>query len=439
MQRQSDNGRDAAGGRHQSRTDAHPSSVERADQLGHPEDRKRPGDINGRVLHLQRTAGNRATTQAVGGGQARSVGQLRSQVDAPVVQRDPGGSDINFDDLEREFKDAAAKEATLYEKRAIGSREVLANLGEADSPSIGDMILRAAIMGALGFASGWLSQAITLRVAGDVGDALQNGIQSGIDDLAKDIVPAVVGAALEKGQVSRASYFAAIDSALVDLKEAAILSVNATELKTKQDIRAGRLSMSDAIKAIQERRKVIDGFKETARDVQYRESLSQWMVAMAQGELGRKANGGTDVREIPGYGGDPTAFFKRDRPAGVLRLTFGLKSAQRPVRINFGTVEGMNESTLNRMRNTRIRDLRIPVFAQGWIYDGFLDGLGKGDNEVSMARNERGDVHVNFGDDAEDAMLGSSFAKGMTKVVDVAEDILLNDFGNQTLGSIEGL
>lgn len=418
-----------------------------------PAPSRRSSDPHGGVLYLQRTAGNRATTELLGaggeadlkqpaGGVARSAQSSAARDDAALVQRaDPPAAapPPNFDELEQAYHDARAKERTLYKMRTIGATEVRENLDEADAPSIGDIILKAAIMGALGYASGGISQAITGRILAEgASQTLQTAVQSGIDDAMKDAVPAVVDLALAKRQVSRSSYFAAIEAGIAALEEKAVLKLNAAERKAKEDARRDPATLPVALKEVLGRQKIIDGLKDTAQTIQYRESLSQWMVAMAQAELGA-GDAGTEMQNMPGHGEDPSRIFHQTATAGVLRLSFGMKSARRPLSINWGTVSGLNDATKERLKDTKIRDLRIPIFAQGWIFDGFWDGLEKGDNEVTMSRNEAGTVFVNYGPDAEDAMKGGQFANGKAEVVDIARDVIENDIGEKTLGSVKGL
>lgn len=376
------------------------------------------------VTQLQRSAGNTAVNHL-----------LRVQREGPQAPGEP-----NFDELIKAYQDARENEHALYDRRLIGADEALKNLGEADAPSIGDIILHAAIMGALGFASGGITQALTGKiVASTASNAIQTAVQSGLDDAFKDAVPAVVDKVLSRESTSRSSFFAGLQEGIVELRKGAVRGLNAEELKVKTAARANPATLAAAVKAIQDRAAAVDTTAQTARDLQYRESLSQWLIAMAKGELGTTEAGGAKLRNMPGYGGDPSRMFHQDSTAGVLRLSIGMKSAHRPLTINYAQLEGLNDATKEQLKNTTLNDLRIPIFAQGWIFDGFLDGLGKGDNEVSMTRNEQGFVTVNWGSDAEDAMLSSSFAKGQKSVPDVAFDIMQNDIGKLKLGSIRGI
>jgi hypothetical protein len=139
---------------------------------------------------------------------------------------------------------------------------------------------------------------------------------------------------------------------------------------------------------------------------------------------------------MPGHGGSPERFYQRRTVPGVLRLSFGMAHARRPLHVIGATLEGLNDAARRRLATTKIRDLGLPVFAQGWIVEGLLDSIFDDSNEVTMTMNEAGVVGVNYGSDAEDAMLSPGFAKGITKPVDIARDILENDFGEQSLSSV---
>ncbi len=376
------------------------------------------------VTHLQRVAGNTAVNHL-----------LQVQREGPPAPVEP-----NFDELIKAYHDARESEHALYDRRWIGAEEALQNLGEANAPSIGDIILHAAIMGALGFASGGITQAITGRmVMSTASDAIKTAVQSGLDDALKDAVPAAVDRALSRESTSRSSFFAGIEEGIVELRKGAIRGLNAEELKVKTTARADPATLTAALKAIQSRTAAVDATAQTARDLQYRESLSQWLTAMAKGELGTTDTGGAKMENMPGHGADPSRTFHQDATSGVVRLSFGIKAARRPLTINFGLLQGLNDATKEQLKNTTLNDLRIPIFAQGWIIDGFWDGVGKGDNEVTISRNEQNVVYVNYGSDAEDAMLSSAFAKGGTSVVDVAIDVMRNDIGTLKLGSIDGI
>ena len=285
----------------------------------------RPARSEDAIRQLQRSAGNAATARLLGGRDRSTRARAGHAI---VVQREgPQTSAPNFDDLDAAYQVASEKERSLYDHRSIGARELLANLKEEDAPSIADILLKAAIMGALGFASGGISQAITGRLADGASNAMQTAVQSGIDDATKDAVPAVVAMAMARGGTSQSSFFAGIEAGVLSLREAAVIKLSEQQRQAKEAARRDTSTLPRALAEIKRRQTVVDGLKETAQQLQYREALSQWFSAAAQAKVGvDKTVGGTAMDKLPGHGGDPSRFFHRKASHGVLRLIFGLRA-----------------------------------------------------------------------------------------------------------------
>ncbi len=346
-----------------------------------------------------------------------------------AVQRSPDG-DAAVDRLEAAYNDARAEVLSVFNLRGIGAREVHGRLNEADPPSAGDAILKACIMGALAYATGGLSAAAGGALYTGASKAIENAVQSGIDDAMKEAISGVVGAALAEAGNSKAGFFAGIEAALVPMQEGALKKLNTLELTDKGVVRSDPTVADAKITAVKQF-DAGEGIKQTvAQQVQYQKALAQYMVAQAQGELGKSDTvPGTDLGDHKGMGADPKRFFHNAGVNGVIEITFGIKDNKRPVGINFTRISGLTKSALEKVKGTKLKDLGAPIFATGFFFDGFMDGLELGDNEVSFGRNEAGSVFSNVNGDAVDAM--KSMGKGTPN--DICRDILENDFGNKAL------
>ncbi len=351
-----------------------------------------------------------------------------------AVQMD-GDADAAIDELEQAYNDARAEVASTFKFRGIAVREVHGRLNEADPPSAGDAIQKVAIAGALASATGGLSTMAGAALYTGTSKAIEAAVQSGIDDAMKEAIGGVVAAALADAGDSKAGFFAGMESALVPMEEGASKKLNAQEKADKGVVRADPSKLA-------EKKKDIEAFdagegikKAAAQQVQYEKALAQFMVAQAQGELGTSHKGteheGTDMGEHKQHGGDPVRFFKNSAVNGVIEITFGLKSAARPIGINFTRVTGATKSALDKVMNVPMKQLKMPMFATGWIIDGFVDGLGDGDNRVSFGINEKGTVWADADSDAQDAL--KKIGKPGADTNDICRDIIENDFGSKTL------
>ncbi len=339
-------------------------------------------------------------------------------------------SDAALDRLEEAYNNARARVGSVFRLRGIGTREVLGRLNDANPPSAVDALLQACVMGALAAATGGLSALAGGALTTGASEAIGNAVQSGIDDAMKEAITGVVAAALADAANSKAGFFAGIEAALVPMEEAATNQLNAQETRAKGVVRADPTQASNRITAVQQF-DAGEGIKvQTAQQVQYQNALSQFMVAQAQGELGtNEEHGGTDVGEHRGMRSDPTRFFHRAGVDGVIEINFGLKPNERPVSINHTRISGLTDSALERVRNTKIKDLGAPIVASGFVSAGMWDGLEMGDNEVGMGMSETGVVWHRVNEDAAEAMA----TMGRGSLSDICRDILTNDFGNVAL------
>jgi hypothetical protein len=172
---------------------------------------------------------------------------------------------------------------------------------------------------------------------------------------------------------------------------------------------------------------------EAARQLQYQQSLAKWMNAMSQGALG----GGNDGTQL-GKAVDmtPKDHYAQQGAKGVIYVAFASHPASRPFAVSGKRatikVAGMTSAARERIKNTPIKDLGMPIVASGYIYDGFLDGISvsAGDNEIAFGINEGRTVWVRGHDDA---LNGLKKAANMANAVDAARVILDEDIGVSTL------
>ena len=346
---------------------------------------------------------------------------------------------LDFAELDHAYETASNAQAALMERRTIGVQEVLGNLQEADSPDIADQLMLSLALGALGFASGYATAAVTAKLVSAEAVALTNAVQTALDDGLKDATVKVAGKLAEDTGASKPSFFASQVEGLVPLKQASLDGLSKRKLTAKDTVKAAAKD-----KQAGEMTKQIDGFDkfraatnqsaDRARQIQYEQSLSKWMNAMSQSELGQAKGGGTNLDEAREM--SPTDHYKRSGAAGVIYVAFGQHPASRPFTVSGERstikVSGMTSAARDKIKNTPIKDLGMPIIATGYIYDGFLDGLSvsMGDNEITLSKNEAG-TYSAYGH--SDAMDGLKKAANKTSAAEAANVILEEDIGVATL------
>ncbi|MDQ3365154.1 MAG: hypothetical protein M3680_06980 [Myxococcota bacterium] len=346
---------------------------------------------------------------------------------------------LDFAALDAAFDKAENAQDALMDRRAVGVREVLGNLNEADSPSLADELLKTLAIAALGFASGYVTAAVTAKLAASASVALANAIQSGLDDGLKDAATKVAGKLAEVDGQSKPTFFASQEEGLIVLKQAAADRITDSKLAAKGKVKAAAPEaqadeMSTHIKAAEQFRTAANLTAEAARQTQYQQSLSKWMNALSQSALGQSEGGNTNLGKAVGM--TPTDHYKQQGARGVIYVAFGQHPASRPFAVSGKRatikIAGMTSAARERIKHTPIKDLGMPIVASGYVYDGFLDGLSvaAGDNEISFGKNEGGGVWVKGDSDAFEAL---KKAANKTSASEAAEVILNEDIGISTL------
>ena len=359
-------------------------------------------------------------------------------------QREPprqpaAGAAVDFAELDEAYENVATSHRGIVNRQQLAVREVLGNLNEADSPTIGDEISKTLATMALAYASGGISTAIAAKLTTAEETILNAAIQSGLDDGFKDAVATAVARYGAAGGSSKATFFASQEEALETSKELGEKNISAGKKAAKAQIGvasqdaqprvlAAKVAAAKSVAA--QRAKSA----ETARQIQYQESLSKWMTAMARGSFGEK-DGGTNVRK--GMDMSPAEHYKkRGIGKGVVYIAFGQRSAAgRPFSANSIRVAGITDAARQRIKDTPIRDLDIPIIATGYVYDGFWDGVSIGafgDNEISLGKNEGGTVWSYGHTDALEALKKAGKASSANEA---ARIILDEDLGRATLAS----
>jgi hypothetical protein len=347
---------------------------------------------------------------------------------------------IDFAALDRAYDKAENAQEALMERRAIGIREVLGNLQEADSPDLADELLKTLAIAALGLASGYVTAAVTGKLVAESAVALTNAVQTALDDGLKDAVTKVAGKLAEVEGQSKPTFFASQEEGLVSLKQASVDRLADEKLIAKEKVKGAAkdqqaTEMAKQISGAEQFRTAANATSEAARQIQYQQSLAKWMNAQSQSKLGQTQSGDTYLGKAVDM--SPADHYKRQGAAGVIYVAFGQRPASRPFTVSGKRatirVAGMTSAARDRIKNTPIKDLGMPIVASGYIYDGFLDGLSigaLGDNEIAFGRNEGGGYYA-YGH--SDALNGLKKAANKTNANEAAKVILEEDIGMATL------
>ncbi len=358
--------------------------------------------------------------------------------DADVSAASPAQGPIDFAALDEAYENASIAQNEVMNRRAIGVREVLGNLNEADSPSLADELLKTLALAALGFASGYVTAAITGKMVAETATVLANAVQTAMDDGLKDAATKVAGKLASVDGESKATFFASQEEGLESLRTAALKRISAEKKAAKGAVTSASASeqanvMSQKIKGAQGFDAAATKSADAGRQIQYEQSLSKWMNALSQSKLGQ-ADGGTKLSGAVDM--SPKDHYARQGAEGVIYVAFGQHPASRPFAVSGHRatirVAGMTSAARDRIKKTPIKDLGMPIVASGFIYDGFWDGLSvsMGDNEIAFGKNEGGHVWVKGHDDA---MTGLKAAAGTSDASDAARIILDEDIGSSTL------
>ncbi|HLL24488.1 MAG TPA: hypothetical protein VK427_20295 [Kofleriaceae bacterium] len=348
---------------------------------------------------------------------------------------------VDFSELDEAYEHAAIAQNEVINKRGIGIREVLGNLNEIDPPSIADELILSLAVAALGFASAGITTAVAGKMVPNPqntlsGASLNSALQTAFDDGAKDATTKIAAHLTADSGNSKASFFASQETGLESWRSVYLETLSTKKREAKQQIlatdpEAQTARLSDGIRGARDLRAATLATADVARQVQYEKSLAKWMSALAQGGLGSKGGGANLGKAVEM---SPKEHFSKPGTGGVIYVAFGQHPASRPFAASGKGIKvaGMTQAARDRIKNTPIRDLDMPIVASGYVYDGLADALSvaMGDNEIAFGRNENGHVWVNG---HEDAWAALRKAADMTNVNDAARVILENDIGALTL------
>ncbi len=340
--------------------------------------------------------------------------------DAALDVGDHATGGVDLRDLRDAYQNAHDEENVLFNKRSIGVREVPDALRELDPPSLTDELMKTLVIAGLGFASGYVTAAITARLVSSTAVALGNAVQTALDDGLKDAVGKVGAKLAEENGSSMSQFFSSQEEGLESVRGAALKGIvkqrRAAEDKVlKADKTEQDKVLAEETKGAQQYAAGVTNTAEAARKIQFRESLAKWMNAMSQSEMGQNdkdAKKGTDLFGKKGVGSNhPQDFYKQGGAKGVVYVNFGMTDS-RPGVGNSSKwpsvkMSGMTTSALDRLKGTPLKDLGMPVIVSGTLYDGFFDSLDIGlnrDNDVQFGRNEAGIDFTKGSSDGGEAM-----------------------------------
>ena len=350
---------------------------------------------------------------------------------------------VDFAGLDAAYDKAENANNALMERRAIGIREVLGNLQEADSPDLTDELMKTLAIAALGLASGYVTAAVTGKLVAETAVALTNAVQTALDDGLKDAVMKVGAKLAEVEGQSKPTFFASQEDGLVSLKQSAADKIADKKLAAKGKVSATAKDqqaseLAKQIAGADQFRTATNATADSARNIQYQQSLAKWMNAQSQSKLGQTKGGNTDLGKAVDM--SPTDHYTQRGAAGVIYVAFGMHPASRPFAVSGErgtiTVRGMTSAARDRIKSTPIKDLGMPIVASGYIYDGFLDGLSVsfGGNEIAMGKNEGGGYYAHGDEDALEAL---KKAANKTSAAEAARVILDQDIGMSTLADAD--
>ena len=345
---------------------------------------------------------------------------------------------IDFAQLDAAYEKAENAQESLMDRRALGIRQVLGNLQEADEASLADELVKTLAVAGLAFASQYVTAAVVGKIFIDAGTRLAQSVQEGLHSGLQDAAGKIAGKLASVDGQSKVSYFTGQEEGVLDLKLKSVDKISEDKLVAKNTVKSAAPDrqaeeLNKQVQGAEQFRASAIAQLETARTVQYRESLSKWMNAMSQSSLGN-AGGGTGLAKAVDM--SPKDHYGKQGTKGVIYVAFASHPASRPFAVSGKRatikVAGMTSAARDQIKSVPIKDLGMPIVASGYIYDGILDGLsvGAGDNEIAFGKNEAGHVWVNG---AEDAFSALKKAANKSNVVDAAALILDEDIGKSTL------
>ncbi len=345
---------------------------------------------------------------------------------------------VDFAALDAAYEKAENAQESLMDRRALGIRQVLGNLQEADEPSLADELVKTLAVAGLAFASQYVTAAVIGKIFVDAGSRLAGAVQEGLHSGLQDAAGKIGGKLAAVDGQSKVSYFAGQEEGILDLKLKSVDKISEDKLVAKSKVKGAATDkqadeLAKQVQGAEQFRTSALAQLETARTVQYRESLAKWMNAMSQSALGN-AGGGTGLGKAVDM--SPKDHYGKVGAKGVIYVAFASHPASRPFAVSGKRatirVSGMTSAARDQIKSVPIKDLGMPIVASGFIYDGFLDGLSvaAGDNEAAFGKNEAGHVWWKGHGDAESAL---KKAANKSSVTDAARVILDEDIGVSTL------
>ncbi|MBA2543743.1 MAG: hypothetical protein H0V17_29135 [Deltaproteobacteria bacterium] len=373
-----------------------------------------------------------------GKGADKADTKAKQDDDAATGVGDQNIQGVDLRDLRDAYQNAHDEQNVLFNKRGIGVREVPDALKESDPPSLTDELMKTLVIAGLGFASGYVTAAITAKLVSSSAIALSNAVQTALDDGLKDAVGKVGAKLAEEGGSSMSQFFSSQEEGLESVRGAALGGIvkqrRAAEDKVLKADKANQGKvLTEETKGAQQFAAGVTANAENARKIQFRESLAKWMNAMSRGQMGQDKDkgpgeGATDLFGKKGVGSNhPQDFYKGHGAKGVVYVNFGMTQS-RPGVGNSSKwpsvkISGITQSALDRLKGTPLKDLGMPVVVSGTLYDGFLDSLdiASGDNNVSFGRNEAGTTFTGGSSDGNEAMRKIT---GKSSTMEAAQDLL---------------
>ncbi|MEZ4399131.1 MAG: hypothetical protein R3B06_03885 [Kofleriaceae bacterium] len=382
---------------------------------------------------------NRARTDAVADTVARPRDQPTEPLDDPFALHLPSGQG-DLAELDQAYEGAATAQGLVMNKRMIGVDEVNDNLAVADPPPIADELLKSLAVAALGAVSGYVTAVIASRLVGEGAAALNNAVQTALDDGLKDAATKVAGRIAGGGGGTKASFFAAQKEAVAELQASTQRALSAEKRAAREavagvsaDERAGVIAAK--VKDAHEFDRAATATATDARSRQYRESLARWMSAQSQAALG-SAHDGTELAGA--VKPDALGFFKRTPNLGVIEISLGQRSAKGPFAVDGSDgrirVKGLTSAARDGVKDVPIKDLGIAIVVFAVIADGFLDAVGNafGGGQLKFGRNESGWVWWQGSTSAAEAVVA---AQGTKEIIGAVVKILEEQVGAATLAN----
>lgn len=338
------------------------------------------------------------------------------------------------------YNDVRTHLNSVMNERKQGNADLLSFMKEEDPPSLTDKIVQALAVAALGYVTGGVAAYLGAQLTYQFSAAIVSAISTAIEDGAKEVIP-LVRSEVSKNNAAKggslASFTSSISSALERQRTLLELAVNKQEAASARahdeadDIPSKGVAAKSGILDAAEYNVSLNKTSPDPKADQYRVSFAEWMTGLAQNDRGRLKDGTTDVSgatDLTPY----AAKYMEEAPTGFVTLNFGRWEHGRPVKVapSAVTVRGATTKALKPLATTPLRNLRMPIVATGYLYDGTLDGFHIDDNQVTIAKSESGNIRWEGRDDGLRRM--KEITSSATETI-AAEKLFEDDFANITL------